>query len=47
MLCVVERGERREQGTVDAALCLMNKIEGGSKQTLFNMIEVLESGDMA
>lgn len=34
------------QGTVDAALCLMGKIEAGSEQTLFNMIEVLESGDM-
>jgi len=34
------------QGTVDAALCLMSKIDSGSEQTLFNMIEVLESGDM-
>eukprot|EP00242_Pyramimonas_sp_CCMP2087_P000183 CAMPEP_0198228952 /NCGR_PEP_ID=MMETSP1445-20131203/113869_1 /TAXON_ID=36898 /ORGANISM="Pyramimonas sp., Strain CCMP2087" /LENGTH=288 /DNA_ID=CAMNT_0043909389 /DNA_START=273 /DNA_END=1139 /DNA_ORIENTATION=+ len=34
------------QGTVDAALCLMAQMEAGSEKKLFNMIEVLKSGDM-
>jgi len=34
------------QGTVDAVLCLATKIKEGSDKKLYNMIEVLQEGNM-
>jgi 4-hydroxy-tetrahydrodipicolinate reductase len=43
----VFRGARGgAQGTVDAVLCLASKIKQGSSKKLYNMIEVLQEGNM-
>lgn len=34
------------EGTVDAALFLAKKVQEGSKQKVFNMIDVLREGNM-